>query len=77
MKKIKFNYTFDNKLYKFWLSLFDNWYIYYIFDLKNEKIKKIFSKNDKNFIENLNKYLKQYKIKAIENKDFYIMDNVF
>ena len=69
-KRIFFDYNFHNKLNKIWLSLNENWYIYYIFDLKNEKIKKIFSK-DQNFIKNLNNYIKQYHLKAIENIDFY------
>lgn len=71
-KKLVFDYSFDCKLYKLWLSLNYNYGLYYILDLKSEKIKKIFSKRDFN-IDLLNDYLKQYKIKAIKDKDFYIL----
>lgn len=70
-KKIIFDYNLHCKLYKIWLSLNQIGSLYYIFDLKSEKIKKILDKS--NLIDDLNNFLKKYREKAIENRDFYII----
>lgn len=70
-KRIIFDYNLHCKLYNIWLSINQVWSLYYIFDLKSEKIKKILNRS--NLIEDLNRFLKKYKEKAIENRDFYIL----
>lgn len=70
-KKIIFDYNLHCKLYNLWFSINQIGSLYYIFDLKSEKIKKILNRS--NLIEDLNNFLKKYKQKAIEDRDFYIL----
>lgn len=70
-KKIIFDYNLHCKLYNLWLSINQIGSLYYIFDLKSEKIKKILDRS--NLIDDLNNFLKKYREKAIENRDFYII----